>query len=349
MRLKFNRRKLRDTRETPWLILDLVMVFLVLVNLAFIVFDTLYGTDFVSSILDDLVPDFSSFYGARIHPHFLFYDLVFIGIFFAVFMFEWVVAVRRETYPRWYFFPFMRWYDLLSLIPVGTLRLLRLLRVVSLLLRLHKSGIIDLTDSRVYRFFEFYLNVFIDEITDRVIVRTLDDVKREVQDDTPIARQIITEVIAPRKDELVAHLSRRIGVVAEQSYARHKLLLRRYVESVIADAVDTDAGIRSLQRVPVLGRHATETIRQSIRDIVYQVFDRVIRDVSTAEQNRLVDEAVGVLIESFLEEHPDLGDIGQMSSSMAVEVIEVIKDRVRVQHWKENLERRKKNAAKMPT
>jgi hypothetical protein len=110
--------------------------------------------------------DFSAYYGTHIHPDFLFYDLFFIGIFAAVFIFEWIVSrSATQAYPRWYFFPFMRWYDVISLIPVGSLRLLRLLRLASLLIRLHKRGVIDLTDSRVYRFFEFYFNVFVDEVT----------------------------------------------------------------------------------------------------------------------------------------------------------------------------------------
>jgi hypothetical protein len=345
MRLKLDRRKLRETHQLPWLVLDLAMVLLVIVNLSFIVFDTLYGTQAFRSVLEELAPGFSAYYGAHIHPDFLFYDLFFIGIFVAVFIFEWIVAVRSRTYPRWYFFPFMRWYDVISFIPVGSLRLLRLLRLVSLLMRLHKRGIIDLTDSRVYRFFEFYFNVFIDEVTDRVIIRTLDDVRREIREESPIARQIITEVIAPQRELLVEQLSNRIGAIAQQSYEHHKGALREYVAAVIAEAVDADRGVQSLQRVPVLGRTVTQTLRQSINDIVYQVFDRVIRDISAADQNRLVDEAVRVIVDALLERHPELGDLG---TRMTLEALELIKERVRVQHWKERLEQREQLASRMP-
>jgi hypothetical protein len=345
MRLKFDRQKLREAHQTPWLLLDLGMVLLVVVNLVFIVFDTLYGTQAFRSLLAQVGPDFSAWYGERVHPDFLFYDLVFIGIFLAVFVFEWVVAVRRNTYPRWYFFPFMRWYDLVSCIPIGSLRLLRLLRIVSLLLRLHKMGIIDLTDSRVYRFFEFYFNVFIDEVSDRVIIRTLDDVRREVEDEDPVTRRIVSEVVAPQREAVVAYLSRRISLLARHSYEEHKESLRDYVDAVISDAVAADTGVQSLKRVPVVGRPVVETLRHSIRDIVYQVFDRIMQDLSRAEHNRLVDEAVSVIIEAVLEDHPDLGDIG---TRIIVDAIELIKDRVRVQHWKETLARRQQDAARMP-
>jgi hypothetical protein len=86
-------------------------------------------------------------------------------------------------------------------------------------------------------------------------------------------------------------------------------------------------------------------LRQSINDIVYQVFDRVIRDISAADQNRLVDEAVRVIVDALLERHPELGDLG---TRMTLEALELIKERVRVQHWKERLEQREQLASRMP-
>jgi hypothetical protein len=338
MPLKFDRRKLRETRQTSWLVLDLTMVALVLINLVLIVFDTLYAAPAVQSSLASAAPAFNRFYGEQIHAHFIFYDLIFISIFLAEFCFQWAMAVRKQEYARWYFYPFLRWYDLVGCIPIGSLRMLRLLRVISLLIRLQKMGVIDLTDTRPYRFLEFYFNVFVDEVSDRVILRTLDDLRREVDSESPITREIITEVIAPQRDALVEHLSRRIGTIAERSYTKHQQTLRRYLEAVIADAITADAGIRSLERVPVLGKAVINTLRQSINDIVYRVFDRTVRDLSMTENNLLVDEMVTVMIDTILEEHPELGDIG---TRVTLEVIELVKERVRVQHWKEALERRR--------
>ncbi len=345
MSIRFDRRKLRETRQASWLVLDLFMVALVSINLVFIVFDTLYATAAMQQILEGLAPAFNAFYDERIHQHFLYYDLVFVAIFLAEFCFQWIMSVRKRTYPRWYFYPFMRWYDLVGCIPIGSLRMLRLLRIVSLLVRLQKMGVIDMTDTRIYRFFEFYFNAFIDEVSDRVMIRTLDDVKREVEDETPITRQVISEVIAPQREKLVEHLSRRIGLIAQNSYEQHQDTIREYVDSVISDAVRANAGIRNLERVPMLGRAVVSQLQQSINDIVYEVVDRTVRDVSAAENNRLVDESVSVIIDAILDDHPELGDIG---TKMTVEAIEIIKERVRVQHWKDQLRRRYERAEAMP-
>lgn len=344
MPLHINRNRLRETRQGSWLILDVFMVVLVLVNLGFIIFDTLYAAEAFRATLQTVAPAFNRFYGERVHPHFLFYDLFFIAIFLAEFAFQWTVAVRKQTYARWYFYPFLHWYDLVGSIPIGSLRLLRLLRIVSLLVRLQKMGVIDLTGTRPYRFFMFYFNVFIDEVSDRVIVRTLDDLRREVEDDTPIGRKIIDDVIAPQREALIRHASQRIGLIAERSYRHHQPAIREYVETVIAEAVAANDGIRNLARVPVVGKAVVNTLRQSINDIVYQIFDRTMRDLSSAENNRLVDETVTVAIDALLEDHPQLGELG---TQLTLEAIELIKERVRVQHWKEALRRQREEQARL--
>ena len=342
---KLNREKLKSSSQTTWLLLDLFMVALVTVNLAFILFDTLYGTVAFRGLLDAQLPAFSSFYNDRIHEHFLYWDLVFIAIFLAEFCFQWAVAVRKRNYARWYFYPFLRWYDLLGCIPIGSFRMLRLLRIISLMIRLQKMGIVDLTESRIYGFFEFYFNAFIDEVSDRVMIRTLDDFRRELEDEAPITRDIITRVISPQRDKLVEHLSRRIGHIAQRSYDKHQDEIREYVDSVIAESVKANAGIRNLDRVPLVGRAVVNQLRQSINDIVAEVVDRTVRDISAAENNRLVDESVTVIIDAILEDHPELGGLG---TRMSIEAIELIKERVRVQHWKESLRRRKKEAERLP-
>ena len=56
--LRINRENLRNSHETPWLILDLVMLGILFVNLAWLIFDALYATDFVYGLLGTYFPPF---------------------------------------------------------------------------------------------------------------------------------------------------------------------------------------------------------------------------------------------------------------------------------------------------
>ena len=80
--LRINRENLRNSHETPWLILDLVMLGILFVNLTWLIFDALYATDFVYGLLGTYFPAFLSAYDP-VHNNFLLVDLVFIAIFFS--------------------------------------------------------------------------------------------------------------------------------------------------------------------------------------------------------------------------------------------------------------------------
>ena len=43
-------------------------------------------------------------------------DLPFLIVFVIEFFVRWYLAVRRRTYPRWFFFPIFNWYDVLGLV-----------------------------------------------------------------------------------------------------------------------------------------------------------------------------------------------------------------------------------------
>ncbi len=177
--LKINRENLRNSHETLWLILDLVMLGVLFINLAWLIFDSLYATDFIYGQLGTYFPALITAYDP-IHHNFLFVDLVFIGIFFTEFCVRWAVAIIRKEHLRWYFFPFLHWYDLVGLIPTGATRLFRFLRIFSILHRLHKYKIIDLNQTAIFRFFAFYADVFVEELSDRIVVKVLSDAQKDI-------------------------------------------------------------------------------------------------------------------------------------------------------------------------
>ena len=69
---------------------------------------------------------------AEVHENFALYDLAFIAVFLSEFCIRWVAAIIRQTYMRWYFFPFIHWYDLIGCIPLGGARIFRFLRIFSI-------------------------------------------------------------------------------------------------------------------------------------------------------------------------------------------------------------------------
>ena len=137
----------------------------------------------------------------RLINHFWKIDLPFLILFWIEFMARWVLAARRRTYARWYFFPIFYWYDLLSLIPVMALRPLRLLRIVSIYMRLRQSELSRVGRDFLSRAVAYISNIITEEVSDRVAVSTtLETIVTTI--DSPEGQEAVQAVAASVIDEL---------------------------------------------------------------------------------------------------------------------------------------------------
>ncbi len=173
MKIKLHPEKLKLNLDTVGFVIDLLMIALVILNLGLILFDWLFQVPPVQGFLADMTPAFHAFYRDTIHSNFLFYDLCFVAVYLTEFVIRWIVAIARSTYHRWFFYPFAHWYDLLGCIPVGSFRWLRILRVVGLVMRLQRMGIIDLSQTWLGQTILKYYGIVVEEVSDRVVINVL--------------------------------------------------------------------------------------------------------------------------------------------------------------------------------
>ena len=147
----------------------------------------------------------------RLVDHFWKIDLPFLALFWVEFMARWGLAVRRRSYARWYFFPIFYWYDLLSLVPVTALRPLRLLRLVSIYMRLRQSDLSRVGKDVVSRGVAYISNIITEEVSDRVAVRILSEFAEEIEDGTHV--RIARAAIEPRRAEIERVLVSQIRAI----------------------------------------------------------------------------------------------------------------------------------------
>ena len=215
--IQINRKNLYSSHELFWFVIDFLMLALLLINLLWIIFDWLFAADFIQQGMRNHVNWFYQSY-LPVHKNFVLYDMIFVAIFLSEFVIRWGRAVFRQTYGRWYFYPFIHWYDLIGCIPVAGVRILRFLRVFSILYRLHKYQIIDLTQNRVYKFVEFYCDVFLEELSDRIVVKVLSGTQEELKHGSPLIHRIQEEILLPRRELLVDWLSERLATASRKGY-----------------------------------------------------------------------------------------------------------------------------------
>ncbi len=339
---RINLENLRSSHEGPWLLLDIIMLGLLLLNLLFLLFDGLYNTAFIRDSLNAWSPAFVNFYDP-IHKNFILVDLVFITIFLTEFFVRWIVAIKTEEYLRWYFFPFLRWYDLVGCIPLGGTRIFRFLRIFSILYRLHKNKIIDLNDTGIYRFFSFYYDVFVEELSDRIVVKVLTDAQQDIAAGSPLIDDITQNVLAPRRPVISSWMSNIVNHLGQSiNDSKHGDVIRRHVKESVGKAVRENAQVSTLSYVPVVGRTIENTLESAVTDIVTASVVNLLTDLEARD----IEEFVSSGLKDFTPEEQNLDKEFLL---VVNECIEAIKGHVSQQRWKSQLieKQQQKKAAKM--
>lgn len=329
-----------DPSRTPverlLLLWDLAMVALVSLNLALIAFDMLFAVDALAAGFAAIAPAWHDWYARTIHAHFLAIDLVFVTLFVLDVLLGWLVAIVQRQYYRWYFYPFIHWYDVLGCIPVAGFRLLRILRVISILIRLQHLGLIDMRNWALYRHLMVYYDIVVEEISDRVVINVLTGAQREIQTGGNVLTQrIIKEVVQPRQTQLVGAVGSRVERAIIKAYQDNRPEIRDYIARLVRNAVHGNTALQNLERVPMLGSFVSHALNQAITDTIHDVVDEAVNGLETEQFDHLVqhitDAVIAQLLEHEAQESSEIGDA-------VVEVLDLVKEQVSVQQWRNHFE-----------
>jgi hypothetical protein len=327
------RRASGPQQQYRFLVVDVVLVALLLVNLALIIFDWLFDVEAIRAAIADLLPAFEAWYARTVHPNFVLIDLAFVAVFLADFLVSWIIAAVKRLYHRWFFYPFVHWYDLLGCVPLAGFRFLRLLRAITILYRLHRTGIIDLADTAAGRVISKYYRVLLEEVSDRVIIKMLSDVQDEVRRGGPLVDQIVTEVLEPRKTELVEWMSRRLQGVAAENYERYQGQLQTYVARRVREALAENTDFAMLGAVPIAGTIIRTRVERGMTQMISSVMNGLASDLASERNKAVVDEAADIAFSAMVFKHDDR-ELSRMVIDTVDRALEVIKRQVAVQQWK---------------
>lgn len=321
-------------RELFGLTVDVVMVLLIIANLTLIIIDLGFQNVVVQQQLQYYAPAVYHWYNDTIHQHFLFYDLAFVAIFVAEILVRWGLAIYRQRYHRWFFYPFIHWYDVLGTIPVGSLRSLRLLRVIAMIPKMQRIGLFDLRDTYLYQTYLKYRNILLEEISDRVTVRIIEGLQDEIRGSEKVTERITEEVLAPQREALIQALTHRLQEATAVAYTSQQDDFHDYLDGVIAEAVEKNREISTIASLPGIGRPVASLLERAISDIVFNVIDRMVADVASLENDRVIAEVTSVSADALLSPKYDQR-LNRLARSVVLQSLDVIKDHVQLRRWKQ--------------
>ncbi len=336
----------KETLKNKYSILvfiDIIMMVLLIANLSLIIFDFIFAVSLVNQFLEAHLNHFYTWYHDKVHTNFHLIDLTFVAVFLTEFMFSWILAIIQKVYHKWFFYPFIHFYDLLGCIPVGSLRFLRILRVFSILVRLQNLKIIDLSNTYVMVTLKKYYGILVEEVSDRVVVKVLEGVQDEISSGGQVLDDIIEHVIRPKQDLLAEWISRRIEIALEENVLVKKKEIQEYVENLISEGLGKNAELQTIEQIPVMGKKIAEIIENTISNIINNIIETALRDLASYKNRKLVTDATEMVLNSI--EHKDKDDkLNDIFKDISLDVINVIIKQVKIQQWK--LEEKVENEVK---
>ncbi len=337
----FRLSRFEKKRQIFYVLFDLLMILTVLFNITWIVFDTLFVSEVFQNFLATFLPEFTAYYAEVIHPNFPTYDMIFVGIFLTEFFIRWAAAIYNHTYYRWFFFPFVHWYDLLGCIPIGSMRWLRLLRIFAVVYRLQKYKIFDFSNTYPVLFFRKYLDVVVEEISDRVVINSLNGIEDEIKEGHPVVERITKEVLVPQK-ELVGHwVTQKINDLKTSVYEPNREDFKKYVEANIRESMSQASNIKLISKIPVVGPLIDNALDDIVSDVVFNVTDKLLADLGSENTDVVVEQLTDQVMLQLTETSPLTN---QVARDVLIRSLHIIKEEVAVQKWKSKDYSKKKKA-----
>jgi hypothetical protein len=261
----------------------------------------------------------------RLTDHFWILDLPFLILFWIEFLVRWVLALRRHTYDKWFFFPIFNWYDLLGLIPLRTFRIFRLFRLVSMYMRLRRSELSVVGQDFFSRAVAYISNIITEEVADRVALRILSELSEEIEDGTH--NRIVRSTIEPRLDEIQHVIARQIYEVLTDPVTLHNV--RTLLNLNLEAAVDESEAFRSVPMPKVILKPLVRATGEVILDTALEAISATLDSV---EGQRAL-EAVASSILDAVAYGPGLNEIEALTKEITLQVITHLKEVVAVKKW----------------
>ncbi len=316
------------------IVYDVVMLLLLVVDLLLILADKILMSGLTVKVaewvgLSSMVGTYQSEYHTTLSA---------IGGVFTVFWVaelsvRWVRAIVRQTYFRWFFFPFVHWYEVLGCFPA--LRALRLLRAGVIIKRLHSMNIKVIPEKWLMSA-QFYYHVILEELSDRVILTAIDNFREQMaqsrthtdlvqstidknrQDLEKVVLNILRTELSPKLQQAFLastgeKLSADIGAAVERALSDTPEL-RKYLKLIPI------AGTLIENQITHIGRHIGENVTTAVN---HHLFDPQTLDAL------MVHIAKGV--SQIDTTRPELQ---QLVGAVVNDALTAFEKQIKIQQWK---------------
>lgn len=312
---------------------DIIVMLLIVINLLMLAIDAVLFSRVGLSIAEFFgQAGLIMRYRVSVHPIVETIDDWFTVFLIVELAIRWLWAITRQHYHRWFFFPFVHWYEVLGCLP--TFRALRLLRAVSLGYRLHQMGYTVLPQSWI-KLGRFYYQLVLEEISDRIILNVLDGIENELRQSTTHG-ELIRDLVERHRPQLVAATGEILQAGLAPVLAERTDFLREQVGQAVHRALADIPELHQLLRlIPVVGSR----IEQQVQSIGKRIGDNLTAElIKPFSDPPTQGQTINPMLHAIAEHVGDLplqtAAVEALVESLVFESLATIRQQVAVQQWK---------------
>lgn len=324
------------TERKIYLIYDIFMIGIIIVNLFCLLSNAILMSNFAHWLFGMLQLDaILNFYRQELNPWVIITESWFISFLLIEFTVRWFIAIVRKHHQRWFFFPFIHWYELLAITP--QLRFLRLLRAVVIGYRLHEMGH-HVIPEKILKTLSFYYKLIMEELSDRVVMTVVDGVRHELNSSST-HRKIIHDLIDHHRQLFATTLAEVLQESLSTELKVQQNQISYQVGQVVNQAIeDTPELTQILRRLPIVGG----VLEQRIQDIGQRLGENISRGLiqpftqgSVQDPNQLFQH----IADKISNINIDNQNLEKLVESAVYESLDAIEKQIQVKQWKIELEK----------
>lgn len=317
-----------------FLIYDIFMVFIIIFNLFCLAANFFLMSSIGAWFFEHIhLPQVLSFYRNSLHPWVITSEAWFIGFLIVELLVRWSIAIINKHHKRWFFFPFIHWYEILAIIP--QLRFLRLFRAGIIAYRLHELGY-PVVPPSWRKTGLFYYRVVMEELSDRVVITVIDGIRYELETSSS-HKQIIHDLVNHHREQFTVTLTALLQDSLATALKEQKPAITKGVGKIVDQAIiDTPELTQLLRLIPLVGGR----IEQQIQSIGQRLGENISAGLiePLIEGSSVHPNPTYQLISQKVSEiNINNRQLEQLVESVVFETLESVRKQVKVKQWQQTL------------
>lgn len=272
-------------------------------------------------------------YRQHLHPHILNLDEWFTLFLIAELLGRWAISIIYKHHQRWFFFPFVHWYEVLACLP--SFRALRLLRAVAIGYRLYQLGYNVIPKSWLKKAI-FYYKVVLEELSDRIVITVLDGIESELKSSS--THHHLVQNLVNQHRELIANavaevLQNNLSTALQQQ----QQTIVDSVGKIVSQSISKTPELHSLLRlIPVIGSKIEQQIQSIAQHLGENITHGLIEPfVQPNSSSQLANSALSTSANYIGQIKIDTPELEKLIESMVFSSIDSIRTQVKVQQWRQ--------------